>query len=114
MVTGALVRRKAASTASAARTCPAPTEADRIRIRIFRWSFSYKSSHTRLQWRAMARGGGFRLLTWLGARGITALGGVTVLTLVTAIAVRFLGLHRKKHMDLCLHGSVLGGLAAST
>jgi len=49
-----------------------------------------------------------------GARDITALGGVTVLTLVTAIAAGFLALDGKKHMALFLCGSVLGGLAAST
>ncbi|MBZ5633271.1 MAG: phosphatase PAP2 family protein [Acidobacteriia bacterium] len=48
------------------------------------------------------------------ARDITALGGVAVLTLVTAFASGFLALDGKKHMALFVLGSVLGGLAAST
>lgn len=48
------------------------------------------------------------------ARDITALGGVAVLTLVTAIAAGFLALDGKKHMALFLVGSVLGGVAAGT
>ena len=47
-------------------------------------------------------------------RDISALGGVVVLTLVTAIAAGFLALDAKKHMALFLLGSVLGGLTAST
>jgi undecaprenyl-diphosphatase len=49
-----------------------------------------------------------------GARDITALGGVTVLTLITAIAAGFLALDGKRHMALFICLSVLGGLAAST
>jgi undecaprenyl-diphosphatase len=48
------------------------------------------------------------------ARDITALGGVVVLTLVTAIAAGFLALDGKKHMAFFVCGSVLGGLAVST
>jgi undecaprenyl-diphosphatase len=48
------------------------------------------------------------------ARDITALGGVVVLTLVTAIAAGFLALDGKKHMALFVCASVLGGLAAGT
>jgi len=47
-------------------------------------------------------------------RDISALGGVVVLTLVTAIAAGFLALDAKKHMALFLLGSVLSGLMAST
>ena len=49
-----------------------------------------------------------------GARDITALGGVTVLTLVTAIAAGFLVLDGKRHMALFLLLSILGGVAAGT
>jgi undecaprenyl-diphosphatase len=49
-----------------------------------------------------------------GARDITALGGTTVLTLVTAIAAGFLALDGKKHMALFICGSVLGGVAVGT
>jgi undecaprenyl-diphosphatase len=48
------------------------------------------------------------------ARDVTALGGVVVLTLVTAIAAGFLALDGKKHMALFVCASVLGGLAAGT
>ena len=48
------------------------------------------------------------------ARDITALGGVAVLTLVTAIAAGFLALDGKKHMALFVCASVLGGLGAGT
>jgi undecaprenyl-diphosphatase len=48
------------------------------------------------------------------ARDVTALGGVAVLTLVTAIAAGFLALDGKKHMALFLVGSILGGVAAGT
>lgn len=48
------------------------------------------------------------------ARDITSLGGVAVLTLVTAIAAGFLALDGKKHMALFVCGSVLSGLAASS
>lgn len=47
-------------------------------------------------------------------RDISGLGGVAVLTLVTAIAAGFLALDGKKHMALFVIGSVLGGLASST
>src|ERR1041384_6519699 len=43
-------------------------------------------------------------------RDISALGGVAVLTLVTAIAAGFLILDGKKHMAFFLLGSVLTGL----
>ena len=46
-------------------------------------------------------------------RDISALGGVVVLTLVTAIAAGFLALDAKRHMALFVIGSVLGGLMAS-
>jgi len=48
------------------------------------------------------------------ARDITALGGVAVLTLLTAIAAGFLALDGKKHMALFVLGSILGGVAAGT
>ena len=48
------------------------------------------------------------------ARDITSLGGVAVLTLVTAIAAGFLALDGKKHMGLFVCASVLSGLVAST
>jgi len=48
------------------------------------------------------------------ARDITALGGVAVLTLLTAIAAGFLALDGKKHMALFVVGSILGGVAAGT
>jgi undecaprenyl-diphosphatase len=48
------------------------------------------------------------------ARDITALGGVTVLTLLTVGVSIFLALDGKKHMALFVCGSVLSGLAAST
>jgi undecaprenyl-diphosphatase len=48
------------------------------------------------------------------ARDITALGGVAVLTLVTAITAGFLALDGKKHMALFVLGSILGGVAAGT
>jgi len=48
------------------------------------------------------------------ARDITALGGVAVLTLVTAIAAGFLALDGRRHMALFVCASVLGGLAAGT
>ena len=48
------------------------------------------------------------------ARDITALGGVAVLTLVTAIAAGFLFLDGKQHMALFVLGSVLSGQGAST
>lgn len=47
-------------------------------------------------------------------RDISALGGVAVLTLLTAIAAGFLFLDGKGHMALFVLGSVLSGLAAST
>lgn len=47
------------------------------------------------------------------ARDITSLGGVAVLTLVTAIAAGFLALDGKKHMALFVCGSILSGLIAS-
>jgi len=48
------------------------------------------------------------------ARDLTSLGGVAVLTLVTAIAAGFLALDGKKHMALFVCASVLSGLVAST
>ena len=48
------------------------------------------------------------------ARDITSLGGVAVLTLVTAIAAGFLALDGKKHMALFVCVSVLSGLLASS
>src|ERR1700733_12241504 len=45
------------------------------------------------------------------ARDISALGSVTVLGLVTAIAAGFLALDGKRHMAFFLIGSVLGGTA---
>ncbi len=48
------------------------------------------------------------------ARDITSLGGVAVLTLVTAIAAGFLALDGKKHMALFVCGAVLSGLLASS
>jgi undecaprenyl-diphosphatase len=50
----------------------------------------------------------------VAARDITALGGVAVLTLVTAIAAGFLALDGKKHMALFVCGCILGGLGIST
>ena len=47
-------------------------------------------------------------------RDVSALGGVAVLTLVTAFAAGFLALDGKKHMALFVLGSVLGGLLVST
>jgi len=48
------------------------------------------------------------------ARDVTALGGVAVLTLVTAIAAGFLALDGKRHMAFFVCASVLGGQAAGT
>jgi undecaprenyl-diphosphatase len=48
------------------------------------------------------------------ARDITALGGVTVLTLLTLGVSIFLALDGKKHMALYVCGSVVSGLLAST
>ena len=48
------------------------------------------------------------------ARDITALGGVAVLTVVTAIAAGFLALDGRRHMALFVCGSVGSGLAVST
>ena len=48
------------------------------------------------------------------ARDLTSLGGVAVLTLVTAITAGFLVLDGKKHMALFVGVAVLGGLGAST
>jgi len=48
------------------------------------------------------------------ARDITALGGVAVLTLLTAIAAGFLALDGKRHMALFVLGSILGGVLAGT
>jgi undecaprenyl-diphosphatase len=48
------------------------------------------------------------------ARDITALGGSTVLTLVTLITVGFLMLDEKKHMALFLSGSVVSGVVAGS
>jgi undecaprenyl-diphosphatase len=47
------------------------------------------------------------------ARDVTALGGVTVLTLLTVITSGFLFLDGKKHMALFVFGSVAGGTLAS-
>lgn len=48
------------------------------------------------------------------ARDITALGGVTVLTLLTLGVSVFLALDGKKHMALFVGGSIISGLLAST
>jgi undecaprenyl-diphosphatase len=48
------------------------------------------------------------------ARDITALGGVTVLGLLTTIVVVFLALDGKRRMAVFLAGSVVSGLAVST
>ncbi len=48
------------------------------------------------------------------ARDITALGGVTVLTLLTVGVSIFLALDGKKHMALFVCGSIVSGLLAST
>jgi len=48
------------------------------------------------------------------ARDITALGGVTVLTLLTLGVSIFLALDGKKHMALFVCGSIVSGLLAST
>ncbi|HEX4275903.1 MAG TPA: phosphatase PAP2 family protein [Bryobacteraceae bacterium] len=48
------------------------------------------------------------------ARDITALGGISVLGLVTAIAAGFLALDGKRHMALFAVGSVVGGMIASS
>ena len=48
------------------------------------------------------------------ARDITALGGVTVLTLLTLGVSIFLALDGKKHMALFVGGSIVSGLLAST
>jgi undecaprenyl-diphosphatase len=48
------------------------------------------------------------------ARDITALGGVVVLGLVTAITGGFLMLDNKKHMALFVYGSVASGMLASS
>ena len=48
------------------------------------------------------------------ARDISALGGVAVLTLLTAFAAGFLALDGKKHMALFVLGSVLSGVMVST
>ncbi len=47
------------------------------------------------------------------ARDITALGGVSVLALVTMISGGFLWLNGKKHLSLFIYGSVVSGLLAS-
>jgi undecaprenyl-diphosphatase len=47
------------------------------------------------------------------ARDVTALGGVTVLSLLTVSAGLFLALSGKKHMALFLLGSVAGGMLVS-
>ena len=47
------------------------------------------------------------------ARDLTALGGVTVLTLLTAATGGFLFLDGKKHMGLFVYGSVASGLAVA-
>jgi undecaprenyl-diphosphatase len=47
------------------------------------------------------------------ARDVTALGGVTVLTLLTIITGGFLFLDGKKHMALFVYGSVAGGALVS-
>jgi undecaprenyl-diphosphatase len=48
------------------------------------------------------------------ARDVTALGGIVVLTLLTALVVFFLALDGKKHMAVFLAASVVSGLIAST
>jgi len=48
------------------------------------------------------------------ARDITALGGLSVLTLVTFITGGFLWLGGKKHLSLFVYGSVASGLLVST
>ncbi len=48
------------------------------------------------------------------ARDITALGGVVVLTILTAIIVTFLALDGKKRMATFVGGSVVSGMIAST
>jgi undecaprenyl-diphosphatase len=48
------------------------------------------------------------------ARDVTALGGVTVLGLVTAITAGFLALDGKRRMALFVCGSVISGLVVST
>jgi undecaprenyl-diphosphatase len=48
------------------------------------------------------------------ARDITALGGVTVLTLLTLGVTIFLALDGKKHMALFVCGAIVSGLLAST
>jgi undecaprenyl-diphosphatase len=48
------------------------------------------------------------------ARDVTALGGNAVLTLVTATAVIYLALIRKRHAALLVLASVVGGLVLST
>ena len=48
------------------------------------------------------------------ARDITALGGVSVLTLLTLGVSIFLALDGKKHMALFVCGSIVSGLAVST
>jgi undecaprenyl-diphosphatase len=48
------------------------------------------------------------------ARDVTALGGVTVLVLITAIAIGYLLLERKRHAALAVFVAVAGGQAASS